>query len=258
MNKQLSILPAFRYSIKGYLKSSVVFVGIIILVFLFLAVLMGILSSQTTAGSISGGSFEFSSFIFLLVIGIVAIREDLRMLIQHGLGRRTCFISSLLCAAVIAMALAIFAELLSTLLIAISANYQNIAVSSFTQMLFQTESLSFAQHLLAVIINFSIMLCSYFVGMFCSLVFYRLPKYWKLVVAIGVPAFFVILMPLFSQTKIGAAFFAALSKFLDKLIELIAASSWYLVLFVLIIALVVAGLCFLLIRRADIQPSSGQ
>ncbi|NLM77065.1 MAG: hypothetical protein GX173_03150, partial [Ruminococcaceae bacterium] len=42
--------------------------------------------------------FGFAAAIFLFISGIVAIREDLRLFMQNGIGRKTTFVIQILIA----------------------------------------------------------------------------------------------------------------------------------------------------------------
>lgn len=253
MNSKLRILPAFRYSIKGYLKASIIFGGIMVIVYIFLNILLGL---AIDGGSANIASFEISSFIFMFILGITSIREDLRMFIQHGIGRKTSFITSVLCALSIGLLLSVFGELLMATSAAIFYNNNEIIVQSFYQSIMGIEIMTFGQHLFSILVNFSIGLTAYFSGMFCSLIFYRLSKFGKLLVAIGVPAFFIILLPLIARTGPGSIFMQGIGKLFVNMANLIAVSNWYLILFALIITLVFAVFCRLLVRRAPIQAAN--
>lgn len=256
MNNQLRISPAFRYIFQGYLRSAGMFAALTIMIFVALGIIFGITSNSSSSVNMNGASFQFASLIFIMVVGIVSIREDLRMLIQHGIGRKTSFIASCLAAMAIALSLAVFSEIINAAFTAITSGQQNITVYSWISMLLPEGEMGFSLYLLSIVISFSFLLGAYFMGMFISLVFYRLSKSWRLVVAIGVPAFFIIILPLFARTAAGQTLFGAISRLLLNMAELIAQSAWYLVLFALAFALVFAFFSRLLTRRAAIQPAA--
>jgi len=126
-----------------------------------------------------GGIFT----VMLFIVGICAIREDLRLFIQHGMGRKTTYICNILIGIIAAIGAGFFSELLALL----SANFMLfsngiIAISDnfFVSWLLRTLSLFFAWQL----------------GTMISLIYYRLNTIMKVLFSVVAGVLFLGILPI--------------------------------------------------------------
>lgn len=198
------------------------------------------------AGRSSIGGYAVILIGFYFIVGVAEPREDLRLLVQNGVARRTAFTAlaaaegaAVLLSAVVLEAVTAVAGLLVP---------DSLAVMDLYQMFFAWGApLSLSGHLLSAL--FTALLCAafFFLGTFLALLFWRLEKGWMNVAAALVLAAAVKLIvdgSLLLTTRVPG--FAALMS---------APGSW-LVLF-LAVALLFAVLGWLLLRSCHIRGRKG-
>lgn len=253
--KNMNLLPAFRYRLKNSLFSSGIFFGIMVLVTALLSVVFIGFSSDGARGSIS--SYTFSASIMSFVLGICSVREDLRLSIQHGVSRKTSFIAGICSALCIGLVLALAGEILLAVSQAAFKGSESFYVTDIFQMIYLETfamKLSFSQHAQSLFFGLSIYICTYMAGMLISLVFYRLNKLWTVIVAVGVPVFFTVGLPLLIDR---AGLWPVIAGPLGVFYKWFIKSPLSAVIFFLVCSAVLMMFSYLLVRRAPIKPAAG-
>lgn len=244
---KMNIKPAFRYQFSSFLKGSAV-IYLILIVFVA-AILIGTMSVSTDSStSISFTGFSITATIYLFVMGIVEIRNDLRLCLQCGVSRRTAFISELMAVLAASVILSIAGEILTSIAQAISANNFRLFVADLYQLIYvgaDATSLTFSQHVMSALFNASLMFTACLGGMFFSLMFWRLNKLWTIVVAISIP----VLINLIPNVLVW------LGVDLTPFIDWISSSVSCFVLFFALVAVFVGIIDWLLLRRANIKEA---
>ncbi|MDO4732263.1 MAG: hypothetical protein Q4B50_01930 [Bacillota bacterium] len=250
---KMNLRPMLRYTLRDSLRAMSVFSLVMLLVLIFIPLMFYLTSPD--GGEVHFSSFSMAAAIFSLVSGIVGSREYLRMGIQHGIGRRSGFLALLSTAVCSSLLLAIFGQLLLLFGQAVWNSTEIIFYTDLYQILYLQDAeavLSLGQHGEAALCTASLCLAAQAAGMFISLLFYRLNKFWKLVAGVGAPILFFIILPAFlsalppSSPLLGAL--SALGKWFGA-----AVSSW--ILFFLIVALLAMALNWLLCRKAAITAA---
>jgi hypothetical protein len=108
----MNIRPAFQYRFLDTLKGVGIFYAIMAVLMAGISCLVFYAVSKGGKVSVSFFAFEFAAAITLFVMGITTIREDMRLMLQIGIGRRTIFVTELLVALSVSLLLAIAGELL--------------------------------------------------------------------------------------------------------------------------------------------------
>ena len=244
---KMNIKPAFRYQFSSFLKGSAVIY--LILMVVVAAIMIGTMRISTDSTStISFTGFSITATIYLFVMGIVEIRNDLRLCLQCGISRRTAFISELMAVLAASVILPIAGELLTGIAQAISANNSRLFVADLYQLIYvgaDTTSLTLSQHVLSALFNTSLMFAAYLGGMFFSLMFWRLNRLWTIVVGISIP----VLINLIPNVLVW------LGVDLTPFINWISSSVGCFVLFFALFAVLVGIIDWLLLRRANIKEA---
>lgn len=225
--------------------------GIVTVVFLVFA-LLGMTVFNEKAGQFGG--LEFAITIMLFVVGIVCIREDMRMFCQFGVTRRSTFLAELLGAALTCLAASLGVLLfgwLGELLFGI------LGMSDATISLYQLEfnvpgsvfALPFGQLLLVLCYNFSNYLAVICLGMFISLLYYRMSKFLTVVVSVAGGLLLFFGLPMLAPQLAAQPFVQAVL----RLFVWIAGAPGHHILITLILAVLFSGLSYLLFRRAPIK-----
>lgn len=249
--KHLHIRRALEYKLKDSLRGIGIFYFIMVIVTLAFA--WGSLRIYVNLDGSSSSSFNgfgIAAMIGIFVIGIVSVREDLRLFLQNGIGRLTVFSVETLAMVIISAALAIGGELLVSLAAVIVRSDDRIMINDLYHLLFRegsTSGMSVLTHIESILIFFVFFICAYVTGMFISLIFYRLNKLWTVIVAVGAPLFLIFGLPLLIKYfEISVALPVAF----------LVSSPWILIAFNLILASSISFLNWLLLRRAPIKVAA--
>ena len=244
---KMNIKPAFRYQFSSFLKGSAVIY--LILMVVVAAIMIGTMRISTgSATTISFTGFSITATIYLFVMGIVEIRNDLRLCLQCGVSRRTAFISELLAVLAASVILSVAGELLTGIAQAISANNSRLFVADLYQLIYvgaDATSLTFCQHVMSALFNTSLMFAACLGGMFFSLMFWRLNRLWTIVVGISIPVLINLIPNVFIWLGVD----------LTPFINWISSSVGYFVLFFALVAVLVGIIDWLLLRRANIKEA---
>ena len=253
MNKR-NIAPALRYNLHDYFRAAGIFY-VIIAVITVVIIATFLLQKQPAGSDYSIIMFSMAATITVFVFGICSVRDDLRLCLQHGVGRISAFWAELVASVLVCLALAVACELLLALTQFATQNYDNIFVGDIYQLVFlreQTGALSVSQHLAGILFSFPLLLVAHSCGMFFSLLFFRLNKRWTVIVAIGLPVFFLIGLPYLSTIPaISHVLGPVVIKSLDFIFS--GVGQWSLCLF--LAALILTFLNWLLIRRTPIKAA---
>lgn len=242
----------FRSAVRYHLWSNGRAVGIFYLVIC----LVGIFMVSTTAilvskgNRVTSGALEMASVVFLFVCGLNSFKENFAMFLQNGFSRKTMYGSFLLSALMLCLFMALVDETLAAI-------FTNITVyqSAFFQVYAARDYvMSFPVWGLSVVWGFSCYLFAYLLGYLITSLYYRMNKWGKLSVSIGVPALLMIALP-----SMDAYWFQGLlgRRVTDFFLWAIYGSEgfcpWCGVRSFLIGAAVLMVLSFLLIRRAQLK-----
>ncbi len=189
---------AFKFQIREIRKPIASFYGILfLLVFLFT-----VLAYTSTNENIRFAGFELCTAVMLFVTMLSMIRSDFLLFLQHGYSRKTLFLSTMLC-------------LISTS--AVVTVIEIILYRVFSQLL-PYEGMFLQSYGAAYIIDagvkgildeylwkFFIYILAGTIGIFISLLYYRMNKLQKTIVSVGVPAVITVVFPLLDNYLFSGA-----------------------------------------------------
>jgi hypothetical protein len=242
----MSIKTTFHYKFSSLIKSAFIFFGVLSFILLAMTIWIGFFQRNHAGTSSFFSGYTLGASIMMLVVGICSIREDLRMFIQNGFGRKTTYITEFLVAVAISAVIALGGELFLILGGAVASSFPDLYISDLYPLLYAggSSSLTLAQHMSSMALTVSLLTMMFLGGMFFSLLFYILSKKWTIAVAIALPLSVFGVLPgivlRFSRQALALADFAG-------------QSSWNLCLIFLIIAMPVAGINWALTRRIHIR-----
>lgn len=238
--------------VKYFLSEIKTAVGIYYLIMLAVTTLIGysiILTLGHDKSFVGGG--EMASLIFLFVAGLSSFKQNFLFLSTNNVPRRTQFKGFLLAALILCGAMAF-----------IDTSYSIIAVqfvdyrSAFYQMYGEWYIQAFILVKIAVnfLYNLALYLLSYLGGYFITNLYFRMNKMLKIIVSIGVPVIFTIILPALESAVTKGRIFSFLGDVLLVLSGLKGGVNPYIAMLSLTGgAAVAAGLCFLLLRSAVVR-----
>ncbi len=251
----MRFLPVFRYRFRDSMYST----GVVILVMVVLTALcyfgiatFGEIPRTDGSGEVIMESttmnFGMPVAIFMFVLAIVTIREDMRLGIQNGAGRGTVFLANTACMLVTSVAINLAFFLLTALWNQLDTGVYIVDV--FGALYYNQPFLASLGELAVsstALLALSIFLAA--LGCFTSLMYWRLNKLGKWVVSIGIGAVAILFTSVVIRFRPVAL---ALGRFLDWLL----ATPWNLALASAVLAVAFYVFARLLVRRNAITAAT--
>ena len=181
----MNFMPTFKFRFRDNFFSALTMAGVLLGV---VALIVLVATSKSNgADRVTLTAISFFAAICFLIIGLVSIRDDLRMGGQFGVSRPTVFAANVAAAVAGAVVLAVLGEVVTIVGQAAAAAFPNLFFSDFYQMLFlkTTGPMSLSQHAASAFFNFTLQMLSYAGGVVLSLLFFRLSKRWSVIAGIG-------------------------------------------------------------------------
>ena len=189
--------PIFKYRMRDCLVSA----GVVMLVMIALTVLsyFGIVTFGGYEESVDGVvtesyatmNFTMPYVIFMFVLGIVSIREDMRIGIQNGAGRTTSFLANLACMALTALLLNLSCIVFYALWALFDTELVIIDLYSMAFLREMTPGTP-GEMLMCFITGTAASLALAGFGVMLSLVYWRLNKAGKWILSLGMGAAFIL------------------------------------------------------------------
>lgn len=240
---------AVRYGIRNYLRAA----GVLLLVMLLIPLVLWVMLATLGGQGSSFNGYSLSVGVFGLVLGMVGIRENLRMLNQNGVSRRTAFLAEIISQAAVAVLVSLGTTAILAAYRALPGLMACVEVSDVYQMVYGSAAMGPAGYLRLVVFSAAMAFSLAGVGQFWSVLYWRLSKLWTVVVSIAIPLVLIFgpaaLLTAAGDSPVGDAIVqaaAALGRFF-------IASVWNAAFVFLAVAAVSFGLSWLLVRRAVIR-----
>lgn len=243
--RKMNFLPIFKYRLKDDLRAVAVFLAVTLLCMVL--VIYGIMIMVAEMDDRVVSNFSIALTVFTFVIGIVTVREDLRLGIQNGVSRGTSLAASFagnVAAALVASAGVTLVEWLSMA----TQESTNASLVSLYAVIYGYESSAVGQ-LKSFVLSFVWSGSAAFVGTFLSLMYWRLSKLWRWIVTLGMGAVLVLLL---NAVTISAGFLNAVVRFFRWL----GAAPLNLCVFLIGVAIAFAVFDWLLARKAPITAAT--
>lgn len=244
---KMRLRPVLRYELRDMALGCLPFFGVMTLIVLIAAYV-----NSRYQANVSFTAYGFTFAICLFVYGIVSPRACLRLCAQLGVSRRTGFVCCLAAALCTALLLSLGGELLQAMGSALGGA-QSVQLSDMYQMIYAQDggAPALSLHGLSFVFNASLMLALFCGGMFFTFLFWRLSRFWTVVAALAIP---VVIN--------GAAFLAYRSAAVARAVSAVFAwglsSVWNAVAAFLALAVVLAAIDWLLVRRANVRASGSR
>ena len=247
MTKILNFGPAVKYRLAEIKKVVAIYTLVVILVIALTAGLTYTFIRVDGVNNISFSGLSLAGAITILVVGIVSIRESLRLMNQFGTGRKSVFLSEALSAIIFSFAIAIIDELLVLVTFTITKG-SVLVFSNIYKDLSVENGISFIGSLTSILLGGLSLVTVYFAGMLISLIFYRINKFWRIVISICIPTAIA-----FGITKLFSALIS--DQEISISFDLFYLITLNLFLIILAIAAILALLTWLLLRRAPVKAA---
>lgn len=236
----MNLKPAVKYNISNIRKSILIYYSIFCFLMLSIIILSTVLNDGNT--QVQSNGTELSSMIFLFIMALNSYKNNFNFFLANGLSRKTQFVSFM----IIISAASLFMTTIDSIIGLILPLYIN-SISIFDEIYWQS---SFVNGLIWKFFAYLSIAAS---GYMITTLYYKMNKPMKLIISIGVPGLFFVILPI-----IDAAFFEAriAAWFIDSFNSVMGIETgepYIGVLSMTIFILIISGFSFLLARRSVIK-----
>ena len=247
---------AFRYEMRNYFRAVAVLWLVMALLPAAMLALAYFLAGETAIESSFNG-YSMAVGMFGLILGMVGLRENQRVLNQNGVSRRSAFLADVAALAVAALLVAVGVSVIMGAYQAALGSAGRLLITDLYQLIYEPSSNGVNPGALVRGAVFSAvagwMLAA--LGQFCSALYWRLNKFWTILVSVTVPLVLIFgsapLLTWLDTTSAGHAAVEALAVFG----RFLAASPWNMAAVLLAMGAVFFAVTWLLLRRAMIRPA---
>ncbi len=254
----MRIKPAIRYRLDEYKKVLLVYYLVVAIVYTFLLltttdtgfIFTNIDSHGTTSVSISG--IEMSAIIVFFVMGLNSFTETFKMFLQNSISRNTFFKSFVIVAICAGIGVGFINTLLNLLLSGVERYNTIFQLIYGSRYINSSNSLAyyFEEFLWSSLIYISVLI----LGFLIAALYYRLNKLLKYIISIGVPVFFLLVLPVLDVTladgNIHKSIFASIVYAFGITNGF---NPYYAITTFMILSVILWGISYLLVRRAVIK-----
>ena len=179
---------AFRYEVRNYFRAVAILWLVMALIPAAMLAITYFLAGETAMeGSFNGYSIAVG--MFGLVLGMVGLRENQRVLNQNGVSRRSAFLADVAALAVAALLVAVGVSVIMGAYQAALGSAGRLLITDLYQLIYEPSSNGVNPGALVRGAVFSAvagwMLAA--LGQFCSALYWRLNKFWTILVSVTVP-----------------------------------------------------------------------
>lgn len=241
----MKIKHTMGYQLRDYLRGTMVYYGIIYVLFLLMILLRSIVDINPARFTVS--AMETSTMIFLFVMGLNAYKTNLKMFVQHGISRRTLvlsFIASAFCLSVLTALL----DSLHPALFGKAFNYRSYYMLTYGK--------AYATYVGGLVWSIAANMAFLCIGFFITTLYYRMNKLLKVLVSVGVPGLVFIGLPLYGALS-DSNIMITLYNFYLRVMGLTQGNinSYTAVGTYALLSAILLGLSWLLVRRAVVKEN---
>lgn len=246
-------LKIAKMNIQAVMKSAMIYYLIVIVIGITICI-----SNYADGVNITMSGIEFATVIFLFVCGLNSFKSNFYFAKSNGVSRSS-FIKGLLISSVpIALVMSII-DIIINRLNNIIINNPTLYDMSYGNLVdgmnsvyngVWVQSNSFTTIINTILFQFSLCLLAYIVGIVINMIYYRSNKYVKVIVSV-IPVALIMFTGNCSITNPGLAM--KINKFFDYILGFNPINVFACILTFLVIAIILCGASFLLIRKAVIK-----
>ena len=254
----MNLKPIVRFQCQRIWRVFFTMYVIVYLITAFMIVSLRLYSGAGRAHSQTSG-LEFATVITIFIVGLNSFKEYFLFYTANGVSRHRMFFGVTAALGITAAATALI-DTVSAGIYSLFTNYSSL-YGTATLLRFDADGptsvftpVSFTPGFLLknFFWNLFAYLCCALLGLLITTLYYRMDRPRKILVSVGVPSFFLIFLPLIDRYLAGDRIYPAITALGER---------WLVwgtdpvtdALTRLLLAAVLAGLAFLLVRRAEIK-----
>lgn len=245
----MKIKKTVVFNLRNMKKAIFIYYAIVFASFLIVALCNCFRADYYNDITMSG--VELMTSIFLFVCGLSSFRSDLLLSLQNGVSRKTILLGYLISSSIIAVIMGTVDSTFYTIL-----NKTSFVKSGFMQLYEEFDCNIVVLFFITFAWYAFLYLCSTLFGYVIAALYYRMNKSLKLIVSIGVPGFFLIVLPFLDEYVVPD--YEIWTRFIQLLSFMIGNNGtsdrpWNWMISCLLLSTIFAIFSYLLVRRADIK-----
>lgn len=255
----MNIKASYNYQLFDLKKSILVYYFVIVCVYLFMTITMTVSLSMAEGGNVSGqfNGSDFSTMIFIFIVGLCSFKEVFGMLLQNGISRKSMFIGRLLTSLTIAFGMAIVDKVLLIIFkAAASLTNGRLTVGTLYEQTYLVSDKDLGDLKLQItsfFFNFFLYLAFTALGYLITNLYYRMNKAGKIAVSVSVPIGFLFVLPIFDSYVTNGRISNAIVRLIDSAFGLSSKQPINAIISGILAFVLFSALSWLLIRRAAVK-----
>ena len=246
----MRINPVLKYNLNDFKKAVMKFYFIFFLIVLVMVPLSIITNNnETDMGIITVrmSGLELTSMIFLFVAGLNSFKADFLFYSANGISRKTQFYGFVASTIPVALIMSVIDTVYGTI-IGRFVDYNSV----FSMAYGQYNANAIIMKLTTVVWSALLYLTVLMIGYFLTILYYRMPKGWKIGVSIAVPMFFLNILPAIDEMLFSWRITNTMTKAFNTLMG--NGHNPYIAMFTfVVVASIFAILSYSLMRKAEVR-----
>lgn len=248
-------LKVAKYNLSTIKKSIIVYYCIFILVCISVVML-----NHFQGGMVSSSGLEFSTIIFLFVVGLNIFKESFYFTQSNNISRKIYFkgiILSIFPIAAIASVMDIIINRVYNLFVSSPTNYdmiftsfRDIDIAGYMNDNIWVQSNDIATLFNTLLFQFAVYIMIFAIGLLISIIYYRCNKLMKVVVSV-VPIMLIMLLNMLAYTFTET--FSNIGVFIQNILGWNTRNPYAAITTFTVIFIVVIGIIYLLVKKAVIK-----
>ena len=249
----MKLKAALKYQIHGMIKPLIIFYIVIYALIIFIGVQQVVWSRQGVR--VTSGGLEVASAIFLFVVGLNSFKSTFHLFLANGISRKTMFKSYLGTVAPLAAFMALI-DCINSLALSGVGIYNSVFYQTYYMRYGAVATFGAKMHVMldGFVWMFFLYAAMAIIGFFITTLYYRMGKPLKLIVSIGVPVFFLMVLPYIDNYLFDGGIYEAVKYLFSKAWGFLDGFNPYISVLSSFITIAIFGaLSFLAMRRATVK-----
>ena len=253
----MNLQGSFRYQLADHKKS--IFIFYLIMFGLYLLFCVGLwidrAYDQEINSTVNLGE-GMTTLIFLFVSGLCSFKENFGMLTQNGVSRKSLLVGRILVMATICLFMALVDKVWYFVGSFLSPLFDDaVKQTLFLDLLYHrsAEDSMLLLYIKSFFFNYAVYFAVMSAGFLITVIFYRLGKLGKLIAGAGVPALFLIVLPIVDFQFFAGEISRNFWSFVGRVLGIHSGNPWCAVATCLVVSVGLMAIGWILVRRASLH-----
>lgn len=211
MNVKASNKYLFVEQIRSVKYFYIILIASVILLTMITGINVNDESHHTVSVSFSG--MNITTIIYLFICGLCCFTDNFAMMMQNGVSRKSHFFGRVLTILQISAIMAVIDELLTIVLRLIVSSFgDHYAVFSLFDIWMNSDITGVLKFMNSFFFDFVFYSATFSFGLMITVIFYRLNKFWRTLLGVGVPVTLFVILPVLDENVTNGAISEVIGK----------------------------------------------